>query len=276
MLNILNISTSGYYHFKKRDVSNQSIKRKRIKQDIQKAYDDSYQIYGAPKITKILRKKGITVALRTVSKYMSEIGIKAHYRQKVSITTVSRDFTSRLKNVLNRQFNPSEPNSVWVSDITYIWSEQGFVYLTSIMDLYSRKILAWELTDSLSVEGVVACVNKAKHMRRSDKPVLLHSDRGVQYTSNDYTKALGTTIHPSYSRKGNPWDNAPIELFHALIKREWLSRIKFRNISEVRRTVFEYIEIFYNNQRIHGSINYLSPKQFEEMYYKSKQLLLYV
>ena len=123
MLNILNISTSGYYHFKKRDVSNQSIKRKRIKQDIQKAYDDSYQIYGAPKITKILRKKGFTVALRTVSKYMSEIGIKAHYRQKVSITIVSRDFTSRLKNVLNRQFNPSEPNSVWVSDITYIWSE---------------------------------------------------------------------------------------------------------------------------------------------------------
>lgn len=154
--------------------------------------------------------------------------------------------------------------------------EQGFVYLTSIMDLYSRKILAWELTDSLSVEGVVACVDKAKSTRAMDKPVLLHSDRGVQYTSNDYYKVLGNTIHPSYSRKGNPWDNAPIESFHALIKREWLSRYKFRNIRDVRSAVFEYIEIFYNNQRIHGSINYLSPKQFEVVYYQSKQQLLYV
>ncbi len=259
MLNYLRISTSGYYHFKKRNDSKQAIKRRKIKEAIQEVYEESHQIYGAPKITKVLEKRGISVSVRTVSKYMKQLGIKAHYRMKVTQTTVSSDFTSKLKNVLNRQFNPTQPNSVWVSDITYIWSEQGFVYLTSIMDLYSRKILAWELTNSLSGEGVVACVNKAKITRATEKPVLLHTDRGVQYTSNDYYKALGSTIHPSYSRKGNPWDNAPIESFHALIKREWLSRYKFRKFRDVRNAVFEYIEIFYNNQRIHGSIDYLSP-----------------
>ncbi len=276
MLNYLRISTSGYYHFKKRNDSKQAIKRRKIKEAIQEVYEESHQIYGAPKITKVLEKRGYSVSLRTVSAYMKQLGIKAHYRMKVTQTTVSSDFTSRLKNVLNRQFNPTQPNSVWVSDITYIWSEQGFVYLTSIMDLYSRKIIAWELTDSLSVEGVVDCVNKARSTRATENPVLLHTDRGVQYTSNDYYKALGKTIHPSYSRKGNPWDNAPIESFHALIKREWLSRYKFRSIRDVRNAVFEYIEIFYNNQRIHGSIDYLSPKQFEVVYYTSKQQFLYV
>ena len=276
MLNTLRISTSGYYHFKKRNDSKQAIKRRKIKEAIQEVYEESHQIYGAPKITKVLEKRGYSVSLRTVSAYMKQLGIKAHYRMKVTQTTVSSDFTSKLKNVLNRQFNPTQPNSVWVSDITYIWSEQGFVYLTSIMDLYSRKIIAWELTDSLSVEGVVACVNKAKITRATEKPVLLHTDRGVQYTSNGYYHALGDLIHPSYSRKGNPWDNSPIESFHALIKREWLSRYKFRTIRDVRNAVFEYIEIFYNNQRIHGSIDYLSPKQFEVVYYQSKQQFLYV
>lgn len=142
MLDYLQISTSGYYHWKNRKDSKQAIKRRKIKEAIQQAYDDSYQIYGAPKITKVLERRSSSVAVRTVSKSMKELGIKAHYRQKVTKTTISSNFTSRLKNVLNRQFNPSEPNSVWVSDITYIWSEQGFVYLTSIMDLYSRKIIA--------------------------------------------------------------------------------------------------------------------------------------
>ncbi len=276
MLNTLRISTSGYYHFKKRSDSKQAIKRRKIKAAIQQAYDDSYQIYGAPKITEILQRQGFSVCPRTVSVYMKQMGVKAHYRKKATQTTISVGFNTKLKNVLNRQFNPTEPNSVWVSDITYIWSEQGFVYLTSIMDLYSRKILAWELTESLSVEGVVACVNKAKSTRATDKPVLLHSDRGVQYTSNGYYHALDNLINPSYSRKGNPWDNAPIESFHALIKREWLSRYKFRSIRDVRSAVFATIEIFYNNQRIHGSINYLSPKLFEVVYYQSKQQLLYV
>lgn len=275
MLDYLQVSTSGYYHWKNRKESKQSIKRTEIKEAIQEVYDDSYQIYGAPKITKVLEKHGISVALRTVTKYVKELGIKAHYRQKVTKTTVSSDFTSKLKNILNRQFNPSEPNSVWVSDITYIWSESGFVYLTSIMDLYSRKIIAWELTDSHSVEAIVSCVSKAKVTRKTEQPVVLHSDRGVQYTSKDYHKALGSTIKPSYSRKGNPWDNAPIESFHALIKREWLCRYKFKPIRDVRNAVFEYIEIFYNTQRIPGSLDYLSPKQHELVYYSSNQQFLY-
>lgn len=129
MLNYLRISTSGYYHFKKRGASKQAIKRRKIKAAIQQAYDDSYQIYGAPKITEILQRQGFSVCPRTVSVYMKQMGIKAHYRKKVTQTTVSSNFTSKLKNVLNRQFNPNQPNSVWVSDITYIWRNKALSIL---------------------------------------------------------------------------------------------------------------------------------------------------
>src|SRR5690554_5104399 len=208
---------------------------------------------------------------------MKQLGIKAHYRKKVTQTTVSSDFTSKLKNVLNRQFNPSDPNSVWVSDITYIWSEHGFVYLTSIMDLYSRKIIAWELSETLSVEGILSCINKTKRTRNFSNPVIIHSDRGTQYVSNDYKSNLGYGFVLSYSNKGNPWDNACIESFHALIKREWLSKYYFKNINSVRRAVFEYIDVFYNRKRIHSTIGYQTPIQYEISYNlssKSKTLSL--
>lgn len=269
VLKELNVSTSGYYDWKSREPSSQAIHQARIKEKILEIHQESYQIYGAPKITKVLHESGHIIAERTVSKYMSEEGIKAHYIKPYTTTTRDSDFSITLKNVLKRDFAPSEPNAAWCTDITYIWTQTGFAYLTSIMDLYSRKIIAWELLNTLSVDGILSCIKKAKRNRFLHNPIIIHSDRGVQFVSNNYKETLGDQFIRSYSRKGNPWDNACIESFHALIKREWLNKRYFKDLSSARKAVFEYIEIFYNPKRIHSTLNYMTPMQYEIMHKKA-------
>lgn len=172
---------------------------------------------------------------------MRELDIRAIYRSKWVKTTISSEFSEALTNHLNRAFNPSSPNRVWVSDITYVWTYEGFVYLTSVMDLYSRKIIAWTLSRDLTVCAVVSCVEKAMRRRKYDSPLVIHSDRGVQYISEEYKKLFKKKMKRSYSKKGDPWDNACIESFHAVIKREWLKRFKIKNYDHAYQLVFEYI-----------------------------------
>lgn len=234
-------------------------------QKIEDIYDESYQNYGAPKITKVLNKDGEIITEKTVGNYMREMGIKAQYVKPYTVTTIDSDFSNKLKNILHQEFNPCEPNAVWCSDITYIWSFEGFVYLTSIMDLYSRKIIAWTLSKTLEAKWVIQAINKAKAIRNVDKPLVMHTDRGVQYVCTDYMKATKGMIN-SYSKKAYPWDNACIESFHALIKREWLNRHKIFDYKHAYRLVFEYIDTFYNTVRIHSHCDYISPNQYEIEY----------
>ena len=269
MLKYLGVSRSGYAAWLRRSPSEQSKRKARIKQKIQEIYDESHQNYGAPKIKEGLLTKGELITEKTVGNYMKEMGIKAQYIKPYTVTTTNSDFDSKLINVLNEQFNPEEPNAVWCSDITYIWTFDGFVYLTSIMDLFSRKIIAWTLSDTLETEHVITTINKAKEKRKIDKPLVMHSDRGCQYVSNDYRNATEGMIL-SYSKKAYPWDNACIESFHALIKREWLNRYKIFDYRHAYRLIFEYIETFYNTRRIHGHCGYLSPDQYEKVH-KKKQ-----
>ena len=145
-------------------------------------YDDSYQNYGAPKITQVLQQNGKTIAEKTVGNYMREMGIKAQYIKPYTVTTKDSNFSIELTNILNEEFNPAEPNAVWCSDITYIWTYEGFVYLTSIMDLYSRKIISCVLSTTLEARWVIEAINKAKTSRSINKPLVMHSDRGIQYT----------------------------------------------------------------------------------------------
>lgn len=167
---------------------------------------------------------------------MKQMGIKAQWVKPWTITTKDSDFSSELKNILDEQFNPERPNAVWCSDITYIWTIDGFVYLTSIMDLYSRKIIAWTLSKTLEVSCVIETIKKAKARRNIDKPLILHSDRGSQYVSKEY-KRVTATMQCSYSKKAYPWDNACIESFHSLIKREWLNRFKIRDYDHAYRLI---------------------------------------
>lgn len=228
-------------------------------------YEESHQIYGAPKIAEQLRSDGHEISERTVSRYMKDMHIHAWYRRPYTITTISADFTDKLKDLLKRDFSPEQPNAVWCTDITYIYTEEGFLYLSCIMDLFSRKILAWELGRTLETEYVIKAINKAIE-KTGCRPKVIHTDRGVQYTSDAYADATAG-IEKSYSRKGNPWDNACIESFHALIKREWLWRFRIRDYEHAYRLIFEYIDAFYNTVRIHSRCGYMSPDDYEKQYY---------
>ena len=209
---------------------------------------------------------GEVISERTVTKYMQELGIRACYVKPYTITTISEDFSCRLKNILKRDFSPDKPNAVWCTDITYIWTSEGFVYLSCIMDLFSRRIVAWELSRTLETIHVVNAIQKAKLHAGNQVPKVIHTDRGDQYTSDEYCAATNG-IEQSYSGKGNPWDNACIESFHALIKREWLNRFEIRNYNHAYQLVFEYIDAYYNTRRIHSYCGYRSPFEYEKMYY---------
>jgi len=265
MFELLGVSKSGYYDWLNRKPSNRSLQKDKVKRAIKVIYDDSKCIYGAPKITEELHKQGFKTAESTVTKYMREIGIRACWVKPYTVTTHSEDFSDELKNILRRNFSPEKPNAVWCTDITYIHTRNGFVYLSCIMDLFSRKIVSWELAPNLETKYVVSAVQKA--ISRTDmKPAVIHTDRGVQYTSLAYWDET-SGILKSYSAKANPWDNACIESFHALIKREWLNRFDIQDINHAHRLVFEYIDAFYNTKRIHSFCGYRSPMTYEKLYY---------
>ena len=265
MLKFLGVSRSGYRSFLNRTVSATRQRKEAMKKKIQTIYNDSKQNYGAPKITQELRKSGETIAERTVGKYMREMGIKSQWIKPWTTTTRDSDFSNELLNILDEQFNPERPNAVWCTDITYIWTQDGFVYLNCVMDLFARKIIAWTLADTMEVSTVIETINKAKARRNTDLPLIIHSDRGSQYVSNAWREAT-ESMQRSYSHSGYPYDNACIESFHSLIKREWLNRFNIRNYSHAYRLVFEYIETFYNTVRIHSHCDYMSPDEFEKLY----------
>ena len=271
MLKFLGVSRSGYRSFLNRKLSASKQRKEAIKKAIQAIYDNSKQNYGAPKITKELRKSGEIISQRTVSKYMREMGLRAQWTKPWTTTTRDSDFSNELHNVLNEQFNPERPNAVWCTDITYIWTQNGFVYLNCVMDLFSRKIIAWTLADTMEVSTVIETINKAKARRNTDLPLIIHSDRGSQYVSNAWCEAT-KDMQRSYSHSGYPYDNACIESFHSLIKREWLNRFNIINYDHAYRLVFEYIEAFYNTVRIHSHCDYMSPDEFEKLYERIKNL----
>ena len=183
MLKKLKLSKSGYYEYLKRKTCRQKIRKARITERIKEIHKDSKEIYGAPKITRILKKEGEKISEKYVGNIMRENKIKAHYIKPYTITTKDCDFSNKLKNILNRDFNPKRPNQVWCTDITYIWTaDEGFVYLNSIMDLYSRKIIAWTLSKTLEVEEVLKCLETAKKRRKSAEPLVIHADYAEEKT----------------------------------------------------------------------------------------------
>jgi Transposase and inactivated derivatives len=272
VLRYLGVSRSGYNSWKNRVPSSREQRKNNIKHKICDIYNESHHNYGAPKITSILNKNGEIISEKTVGNYMREMGLKAQWIKPYTITTINSDFSEEYKNILNEQFNPDTPDAVWCSDITYIWTFEGFVYLTSVMDLYSRKIIAWVLSDTLEGKWLIEAVEKAKRTRHVTKPLIMHSDRGCQYTSTEYIAATEGMTR-SYSKKAYPWDNACIESFHSLIKREWINRFKIKDYKHAYKLVFEYIETFYNTVRIHSHCNYESPNEHEKKYWKELRKL---
>lgn len=271
MLKVLGVSRSGYRAFSRRKLSATAKRKYSIKKEILKIYNDSKQNYGAPKIAKLLQKSEETISQRTVGKYMREMGIRAQWAKPWIATTKDSDFSSELHNILNEQFNSERPNAIWCTDITYIWTQNGFVYLNCVMDLFARKIIAWTLSETMEVSNVIDTIEKAKAIRNTDFPLIIHTDRGSQYVSQAWREAT-KNMQRNYSHKGYPYDNACIESFHSLIKREWLNRFNIKNYRHAYNLIFEYIETFYNTIRIHSHCDYMSPDEFEKLYERVKSL----
>jgi putative transposase len=206
------------------------------------------------------------VSKKRVERLMREAGIHAMAKKKYKATTDSRHTQPVAPNHLNRNFVADKPNQSWVADITYIYTKEGWIYLSTIMDLYSRKIIGWSMKNRITLDLVIEALNMAIKQRKSSRGLLLHSDRGSQYASYCYQALLGKKgILCSMSRKGNCWDNAVMESFYRTLKVELIYQKKYETRIEAQRDIFEYIEIFYNRERLHSSIGYNSPEEYEKM-----------
>jgi len=237
-----------------------------LKQKIRRIHDKSRKTYGSPRIHQKLLQEGCLIGKKRVERLMQEMGLRAVARRKYRVTTDSAHTKTVAKNHLNRQFTPERPNQYWVADITYIATKEGWLYLSTIMDLYSRKIIGWSLRERLTKELVIAALHMALKQRKLSIDLLLHSDRGSQYASELYQKLLKRNgIVCSMSRKGNCWDNAVMESFYHTLKVELIYQKTYETRRQARRDIFEYIEIFYNRERLHSTLGYCSPEEYEKI-----------
>jgi putative transposase len=268
MCGVLNVSPSGYYDAMDRPPSDRAKRHVRIQQAVEQVHAESYEIYGSQKVAEALQQReDLESACRnTVAAAMREMGIKSRVCKRFTPTTTQSDPTKQpAENKLDRNFTADAPNRKWVTDITYLATAAGWVYLAAVVDLFSRKVVGWSISTSLATELVSDALRSAIERRRPDGTQLLHhSDRGCQYTSDVYQhtlKLLGITC--SMSRRGCCYDNAVMERFFWSLKHEWTHHEQFANLEEARLSVFRYIETFYNPVRLHETLNYLSPDTHE-------------
>ncbi len=268
MCDVLNVSSSGYYGSIDRSPSARAKRHDRIKQAVRQVHAKSYGIYGSQKVAEVMQTRGdLESACRnTVAAAMRELGLKSRVSKSFTPTTTQADPTKMAaENKLDRNFTADAPNRKWVTDITFLRTKTGWVYLAVVIDLFGRKVIGWSIGSSLATELVSDALRTAIESRRPDgKRLLHHSDRGCQYTSDAYQKTLRTLgIECSMSRTGCCYDNAAMERFFWSLKHEWTNHEAFANLEEARLSVFKYIETFYNPVRIHQALGYLTPNQYE-------------
>ena len=264
MCRVLEVSRSGYYRWLKRKPSQRQIDNKRLDAEIRQIYDGSKGRYGSPKITRELQDRGRRVSKNRVARRMRCTGLRSKVRRKYRVTTDSKHHFPVAPNLLERNFITEAADKVWVSDITYLATRMGWLYLTVIIDLFSRMVVGWALSSSLSHEMVVTALKRAIRRRRPGKDLIFHSDRGVQYACTDFRKELGKHgFVQSMSRKGDCWDNAVAESFFGVMKTELVYHQRYEGYQDTLHSIFEYIEVFYNRQRKHSTLGYLTPFEYE-------------
>ena len=261
---VLRVSQSGYYRYKNKFVSKRIQKMVLLKEKITTLYFESKQRYGSPRITHELNALGFKTSRITVAKYMNQLGLRSKLSKKFKVTTDSKHNYLMVENVLNRQFSVSEPSKVWVSDITYIYTKEGFMYLTTIIDLFDRKIIGWSLSNGMSTDQTsLSAWKMAIKNRNPTTGLLFHSDRGIQYANHKFANMLGSyKVTRSMSRKGNCWDNAVAESFFKSLKTELIYGNKLISKDQMKLEIFEYIEIWYNRKRRHSALNYMTINEF--------------
>ena len=266
MCEVLGVSRSGYYNWVDRPQSKRSRRHQALIRRIEVIHEDNHKIYGSPRIHGTLVDQGEVIGENTVAHLMRRCGIQSKVHKRFVVTTNSRHSRPAAPNLLDRNFVANAPNRKWVSDVTFIATRGGALYLATVMDLYSRKIVGWSMSKSNTIEMISAALNMAIEQRGKIKGVILHSDRGVQYASAEYQNLMQQYgIVCSMSRKGNCWDNAAMESFYHSLKTEWVVFEDYRTRAEARSSLFKYIEMFYNRKRRHSTLNYMNPYTYEQI-----------
>lgn len=264
MCRLFEVTRQGYYAYLRSLCSPRLAEEVALLQRIKAIHAESKCAYGSPRIRRELRRRGEHVSKRRIERVMRGAGIVGTSRRRHKTTTRSNPAHPVAPNILDRDFTATRPDQRWVTDITYIWTDEGWAYLATILDLYSRRVVGWSLSTSLSTELPLQALDNALRQRTPGGELLHHSDRGCQYTSSAYRRALaqrGITV--SMSRRGNCWDNAVAESFFASLKCELVYTRRWRTRVELRASLFEYLESFYNRRRLHSALNYRTPAEVE-------------
>ena len=264
MCRILNISRSRYYHWRKNPFSKRDIENIFLTKKIESVFIEGRQNYGARTIHNRLVQRGVAISRKRVGKLMKKAGLMPKTKRKFAVTTDSKHSLYIAPNLLKRQFHVATPNRYWVGDITYIPTQNGWLYLATVIDLYSRKIVGWSMDTSMTASLVNDALLMAIWQRKPEKGLIWHTDRGSQYCSKSHRNILKDHgIIQSMSRKGDCWDNAVSESFFSTLKRELVELSNFTDQKQAAAAIFEYIEVFYNKIRAHSTIGYRAPTEFE-------------
>jgi putative transposase len=270
MCSVLGVSASAYYDWECEQESLHERRDAELLALIRAIFARFRGRYGAPRIQRRLAGQGVRVSRKRVARLMREAGLRAKGARKYKATTDSNHALPVAPNLLERRFTVDEPNVAWVSDITYLWTRQGWMYLAVIIDLFSRKVVGWSLRERMTAELVCEALDGALEQRRPPPGLIFHSDRGSQYASRVFRRRLWRyRMRQSMSRKGNCWDNAVAESFFATLKKELIRDRPLVTRASARAEVFEYIEVFYNRQRAHSLLGYETPTSFEACRKKS-------
>jgi putative transposase len=265
MCRILSISRSGFYSWLKHSQSRREQANKELVVQIRQIHEESDRTYGSPRITDALRQRGICCNKKRVARLMRIKGLVPKTKKKFKITTHSAHKRPVAANLIKRQFVASSPNKLWTSDITYIWTRQGWLYLSVFLDVCSRRIVGWAMKSRMTDQLVIDAFKQAMVHRKASPGLIVHSDRGSQYCSRFFKELLSKTgCHQSMSTSGNCYDNAITESFFATLKKEHVFHKRYETRYEAQRSIFKYIEMFYNRKRLHSSLGGLSPHQYEQ------------
>ncbi len=264
MCEILDVSRSGYYDWVTRDHESRQERILRLRIATQKAFDGSRCTYGSPRVFQVLKGLGYEVSEDTVARMMREMGLKAITKKRFKVrTTDSAHSFPVAENKLDQIFEASKPGEVMLSDITYIPTREGWLYLAGVLDLCSRQLIGWAMGDRIDRQLTIDALHMALRKQRTTPGAIFHSDRGSQYACYDFRdQLLAFGLTQSMSRTGNCWDNAPMESFFHTLKTEFVHHEKFVTRSEAKLKIFEWIEVFYNRQRLHSSLGYKTPVAF--------------
>jgi putative transposase len=274
MCRVLDVSRSGYYIWLKSVPSKRTIENNKLIEQIQLIHKQSKETYGSPRITKELRARYYLVSRPRVARLMKKAKIRSVTKKKFVVTTFSKHGFALSPNLLNREFKPNQQGKVWVSDITYVRTTEGWLYLTVIIYLADRKVIGWSTSKTMkAADTIIPAWKMAVINRPLVRRLIFHSDQGIQYACNEFREVIRREklIIQSMSRKGNCWDNACAESFFKSIKTEWIYRFKYKTIKSAALSIFEYIETWYNTCRRHSSLNYLSPLEYGRLLNNEKR-----